>query len=362
MTQDAAATPDAGGAGSSPGAGGPGSSTDAGCSAVAVSAVAERYARFAREEAPGRSELYAAWADGVARDAAVQAVLARIPAAHRQPPLVFAVSRMLGAEEAGYPRWAAWVTAHADDLVAECGRRSIQTNEPLRCAALLPALALIPGPLALLEVGASAGLCLYPDRYSYRYGRDDGADVALDPDDGPSALVLQARLRGRPELRMPEVVWRAGVDLVPRSAGDAADRRFLRALVWPGEEGRSARIDAALDIAAADPPLLVAGDATDPDVLRALAERAPAGATLVVTTPGVLPHIPRAGRERLIATIRGLDARWITIDPAGLHDAWTLPVGADGGFVLGLDGRPLAEVDPLGASVVWRTDAPEVAG
>src|SRR3712207_7397840 len=38
-----------------------------------------------------------------------------------------------------------------------------------RCAALLPALATIDGPLALVEVGASAGLCLYPDRYGYEY-------------------------------------------------------------------------------------------------------------------------------------------------------------------------------------------------
>ena len=44
-----------------------------------------------------------------------------------------------------------------------------QTNEPARCAALLPLLARFPGPLTLIEVGASAGLCLHPDRYAYDY-------------------------------------------------------------------------------------------------------------------------------------------------------------------------------------------------
>ncbi|GAA1994823.1 DUF2332 domain-containing protein [Microbacterium pumilum] len=318
----------------------------------ADAAVAARYLRFARDEAPGRSALYADWAAGVAADEPTAAVIARIPETHRQPPLVFAVTRLLGAPEAAYPTWAAWLAAHADEVVAEASRRSLQTNEPQRCAALLPALSGVDGPLALLELGASAGLCLYPDRYSYRYA----GGVDLDPAGGVSRVVLSCAASGDPPLRLPEVVWRAGIDLAPLDPADPADRRFLTTLVWPGETGRAARIEAALDIAAADPPLMIRGDASDPDVLRAAARRAPAGATLVVTTPGVLPHIPRAGRERLITAVLDLDAVWISIDPPGLHDAWhpridpvTWP-----GFVLGRDGVPLAAVDPLGAFVEWR--------
>ena len=320
--------------------------------ATAADAVAERYARFARDEAPGRSVLYADWASGVAADAEVSALLGRIPPTRRQPPLVFAVTRLLGAPEAEFATWRAWLVAHADAVVAEASRRSLQTNEPQRCAALLPALSTIDGPIALLELGASAGLCLYPDRYSYRYR----GGPTLDPATGPSPVVLACDVTGDPPLRLPEVVWRAGIDLVPLDASDPGDRAFLTALVWPGETGRADRIGAALDIVASDPPILIAGDASEPDVLRAAAARAPGGATLVVTTPGVLPHIPRPGRERLLATLRDIDAVWISIDPPGLHDAWLPPVDAAtwGGFVLGRDGRPLAAVDPLGASVEWR--------
>ncbi len=318
-------------------------------------AVRERYKRFARDEAPGRSALYADWAAGVAGDARVAGILARIPATRRQPPLVFAVTRLLGAPEGGFAEWAAWVAAHADAVVAEASRRGLQTNEPLRCAALLPALSAVDGPIALLELGASAGLCLYPDRYSYRYtGRP-----AIDPSHGASPVVLTCALTGDPPLRLPEVIWRAGIDLAPLDAADPADRRFLTTLVWPGEVGRAARIEAALDIVAAEPPVLLRGDASDPDVLRDAAERAPRDATLVVTTPGVLPHVPRPARERLIATLGELDIVWITIDPPGLHDAWVpaLDAGSWGGFVLGRDGVPLAAVDPLGASVEWRAGA-----
>ncbi|MFS0854646.1 DUF2332 domain-containing protein [Microbacterium sp. 179-I 3D4 NHS] len=322
-------------------------------------AVQERYARFAAEEAPGRSPLYAEWAAGVAGDAEVRGILSRIPGNRRQPALVFAVTRMLGAPSESYAVWRAFVQEHADQVVAECAARSLQTNEPLRLAALLPVLSEIDGPLALLEIGASAGLCLYPDRYSYRYRGSDGTvRAALDPPDGPSPVVLESRVDGPlPALRLPEVVWRAGIDLSPLDARSERDRRWLRELVWPGETGREERISAALEIAASDPPLLVAGDAGDR--LDDLIARAPASATLVITTPGVLVHIPRAARESLVDRIRRADARWVTIDPPGLLDVWEPPVDAHAwsGFVVALDARVRAAADPLGAWWEWRTAA-----
>lgn len=325
-------------------------------------AVQERYARFARDEAPGRSELYAEWAAGVADDEAVRRILLRIPETRRQPPLVFAVTRLLGVALEGYPQWSRFVRENADELVAECSRRSLQTNEPLRLAPLLPVLSEIEGPIALLEVGASAGLCLYPDRYSYRFTDEAGAlRVALDPADGVSDVVLESRVTGAlPRLRMPEVVWRAGIDLEPLDAASERDRRWLRGLVWPGETGREERIDAALRIVAADPPRLVRGDALEQ--LDALAAAAPTDATLVITTPGVLVHIPRADRNALVARISRLPARWITIDPPGLLDVWEPPVDdAWPGFVVAVDGRVRAAADPLGRWWEWRTGLAAVA-
>ncbi|MFJ4222620.1 DUF2332 family protein [Microbacterium sp. NPDC089695] len=322
-------------------------------------AVQQRYTRFAVEEAPGRSVLYAEWATGVAADAAVRDILSRIPETRRQPPLVFAVTRMLGVGLGDYAEWRAFVLAHADEVVAECTARRLQTNEPLRLAAMLPALSEIDGPVALLEIGASAGLCLFPDRYSYRFAGGDGrVRAALDPDDGPSAVVLESTVDGElPPLRMPEVVWRAGIDLAPLDARDARDRAWLQGLVWPGERGREQRVAAALDIAAADPPLLVAGDAAER--LDDLASQAPPDATLVITTPGVLVHIPREPRTALVDRIRSLPARWITIDPPALLHVWSPPVDADHwpGFVVALDGRVRAAADPLGRWWEWRPGA-----
>ena len=316
-----------------------------------MDAVRERYDRFAREEAPGRSAVYAGWAAGVAADAEMQTVLSGIPEQHRQPPLVFAVTRLLGAPVAGYAEWRDFVLAHAGEVVSECARRTVQANEPLRLGALLPALSAVDGPIALLELGAAAGLCLFPDRYSYRLLGEDGIERArLDPASGPSSAVLTSVVRGAlPPLRMPEVVWRAGIDLSPIDVRDAADRAWLETLVWPGEDERAERIAAAADIVAADPPLLIAGDAAQR--LGELVASAPRQATLVITTPGVLVYLPREARQALISGIRSSGARWVTIDPVRLHEGWS---GADGAFAVGLDGDQVAEADPLGRWWEWR--------
>ncbi|PZU36695.1 MAG: DUF2332 domain-containing protein [Microbacterium sp.] len=329
---------------------------------------ASRYARFARDEAPGRSPVYEEWARAVADSASACAVIDRLPANRRQPPLVFAVARMLGARPLPGVPFVEWLVRHADALVAEAARRSVQTNEPQRCAALVPALSLIEGPIALIEVGASAGLCLLPDRYAYRYR--GAAEVDLDPSGGSSVVleceVRDSSVRGRgvPALHLPEIVWRAGIDLAPLNAADPSDRAFLTTLVWPGETGREARISAALDVAAADRPTIVAGDATDAGALEALAARVPSGATLVVSTPGVLPHVPFAGRQRMRAAIRDVGARWVSLDPPGLEAS--AGEGVDGarwpGFVLGLDGHALAACDPLGGWLEWRNGSSRAAG
>ncbi len=62
--------------------------------------------------------------------------------------------------------------------------RATQTNEVGRLATLVPAFTNLAAdrPVGLLEAGASAGLCLFPDRWSYRWDTDTGP-VALQQRD-----------------------------------------------------------------------------------------------------------------------------------------------------------------------------------
>jgi len=331
----------------------------------ATETTAEWYTRYAVGEARGQSATYAAWATGVAADAAMIAAIERLPRQRRQPALLFAVSRLLGAPAGGYAAWRDFALERWPAIEREALVRLTQTNEPLRCAALMPVLAGIDGPVALLEVGASAGLCLYPDRYSYTY---DGQEP-LHPADGPSPVMLDCSTNGlRPAPpRMPEIVWRAGIDLAPLNVAAADDARWLEALVPPEQHGRLARLRAAMQIVRADPPVLVAGDVTD--ALAGLAADAPSGATLVVVSSGVLVYVARPQRERFAEAVAALDARWLSLEAAGLypevalgieHATGITPPELAGRFALSLDQRPLAFVAPHGGRIDWL--APTAAG
>jgi uncharacterized protein DUF2332 len=191
--------------------------------------LAENYRLFARLEARGRSPHYEALATAVAGDRPILEFLLSLPPDKRQPNLLFAAARYLLGAVADLGSLRMLIGGRRPDLADLMLARRTQTNEPARCAVLLPALALLPQPLALLEVGASAGLTLLPDRYSYDYAghRISGTD--------PGAPVLACDPRGAVPLpeRVPEVAWRAGLDLNPLDVTDADDVRWLECLVWP---------------------------------------------------------------------------------------------------------------------------------
>lgn len=312
---------------------------------------ADWYRAFGEVEARGQSAIFEEWALGVAGDPGILALVDELPLQKRQPNLVFAVSRLLGAPVGGYTDLRDWLLANWAEVAVEAMRRRTQTNEPRRCAALLPALGTIGGPIALLELGASAGLCLYPDRYSYRLG--DGG--WLHPVEGESSVHLETATSGPVPVpaAMPEVAWRGGVDLEPLDVRRDEDVLWLETLVWPEQHERLARIRSAIEIVRREPPLLVRGDASAE--LSGLAAAAPAGTTLVVVTSAMLVYLPYPERMRLVEAIRGLDARWISLDGVGVLPEVDArhPDPRPGRFTLALDGEPLAEVGPHGQYLDW---------
>jgi hypothetical protein len=171
---------------------------------ASAAGTAERYRAFAAE-ARGRSPQYEELTIAVAGDPLTLGFLDALPAAKRQPNLLFAAAYYLLGAPADLRALRGLVSDRGGELARTMLARRTQTNEPARCATLLPALALLPQPLALIEVGASAGLTLLPDRYSYDYGSRQLAGT------DPNAPVLGCRPLGPvpTPAQVPEVAWRA---------------------------------------------------------------------------------------------------------------------------------------------------------
>lgn len=311
----------------------------------------ERYRKFGEMEARGHSPSYERLCLGIGADAELLAMIDTLPVAKRQPNLLLGSVRFLGGPVDDYGLFRTWVLSHWPTISSEMLTRRTQTNEPGRCATLLPLLARLPQPLALIEVGASAGLCLYPDRYAYRY--DDGPVL------GPlGPVTLTCRTSGPvpiPE-QLPSVVWRAGIDLNPLDVTDADHLRWLEALVWPEQHDRLARLRAATRIAGAEPPRLVQGDLNA--TIADLAAQAPPDATLVVFHSAVLAYLPQAERDRFVEAMRASPARWISNESPAVLPAvaarLTRGPSTDGSaFVLSLDEQPLAYTGPHGQFLEW---------
>ena len=232
------------------------------------------FAAFARDQGRDVSPRYEQLALAVADRPALGAPLLAAPEPLRAPDLLFgAVQYVLLGEAAGHPlagylptlgglrapggglveAFASLVDGYGDALARVCATRSVQSNEPSRCAVLRPALGLAAqlagGPLALVEIGTSAGLLLLPDRYGYVYKGQ--REIRCGRLDAPPRLVFDCDVLGDAEPEgldvEPEVAERIGIDLAPLDADNPDDVRWLRAAVSPKHIGRLARLDAALE-------------------------------------------------------------------------------------------------------------------
>lgn len=320
--------------------------------------VARHYRGFAvatRDQSP----CFEAWSRGVADDPAVLAWLAGLPRGKRQPNLVFASARWHGVPAPGP------YAGLRDALLGDDGTvrttilsRATQTNEVGRLATLVPAFGQLAEragrPLALLEVGTSAGLCLYPDRYDYAWPPLGG----LGGSGGP---VLTAAASGPVPLpaRPLEVAWRGGIDLAPVDVADDRAVAWLEVCVWPEQQERRDRLRAAVAIARSDPPRIVQGDLFDlvHDQVAAAHEHGP----VVVFHSAVAMYLDRARRQTFVELMLDLvgsgACHWVSNEEQGVLPSVTATATERPddwlSFVLGVDGRAVALTHQHGAGLRW---------
>ncbi|MHB8287312.1 MAG: DUF2332 domain-containing protein [Caulobacteraceae bacterium] len=320
----------------------------------ASATVRDRYIRFADIEAHGRSHLYEVLARGVADDAEVINFLLSLPSAKQQPNLLFAAVRCLFGTPEDFEDFKHRLVSNSEAVRAVMLERSTQTNEPARCATLLPILANLPQPLAIIEVGASAGLCLLLDFYGYNYD-----SCVIRPDTGVESFpVFSCKASSETPLpmRMPQIVWRAGLDLNPLDAADRDQSYWLETLVWPEQHRRLAGLRGALQVAAAQRPRLVQGSLTG-DALPLLCQEAPKDATLIVFHTAVLAYVAEhAERQAFADTVTSLCPYWICNEAPRVMPAIAAHAGEPSQtdrFLLSVNGSPVAWTEPHGAAIDW---------
>jgi len=316
--------------------------------------IRRRYRRFAEFEARGVSSLYEELAQAVCSDGPLIQFISSLPKAKQQPNLVFAAVRHLFGTPKTAGDFAALVAKNADPIRQLILTRSTQTNEPGRCATLIPALARLRQPLALIEVGASAGLCLLPDYYSYDYGARQLAPTARGYVEAPCFPCIANAAVPLPK-SIPQIVWRRGLDLNPIDINDREQTLWLESLVWPEQTGRAARLCAAIEIARQAAPLVLRGDLlTD---LPTLVASAPPDATLVIFHSAVLAYLwSREAIELFVATVSQLPAVWMSNEAPAVLPAVAARAKVSlspSKFVLAVNGEPVASTGPHGQSIEW---------
>ena len=300
---------------------------------VDEAALADNFVFFADADCV-QEPLYAALSRAVAADRSVLELLMRAPYPQRRPVLLFAathdvllagadhpvarhyrtlagdaVDRDMGAAAASFIDFC---RRHRGALAEALATRRVQTNEVGRSAGLRLALAClaIDRPIALIDVGCSAGLNLLVDRYR------------LAEDDDEATVVLRPELLGRtpPGDALPAIERRVGIDVAPLDVRDERDARWLRACIWPGDVERHARLSAALAIARDTTFDLRRGTVDDhlPGIVDALDD----DVRPVVFHSWVVSYFDQAAKRRLVAALHELvttrDGAWISAEGPGV--------------------------------------------
>lgn len=332
--------------------------------------LAERFRRFGARECAHVSPLYARLSLLIASDPELLTLAAHGDRRGQPVPnLIFAAVQYLllgGAAhplarfypivggdtalpEPPEPAFRDFCIAHAAPIRALLETRLVQTNEVRRCALTLPALALAADsqPIALIEVGASAGLNLLLDQYRYQYG----AQTVGSPE---APLTLRCDPRGAPSpipAQIPTIEWRVGIDLSPIDVSDQDATRWLRALIWPEQIDRALLLQQALANAERHPPKLWAGDAID--LLPRAINAAPPDAQICIVHTFTLNQFSAAMRRQIDAQLAAA-SRLRRIAVVGVE--WREPMPPIT-LTLWEGGRPsmreLATCDPHGAWIAW---------
>jgi hypothetical protein len=164
--------------------------------------------------------------------------------------------------EEAWPHFRDFCFAHRRELEELIATRPVQMTYAYRCRSVLPPMCVVAEdagePLNIVELGCSAGVMLAFDKYGYEY--EPGGRAG----DRDAPIKLKGEIHGNgPELRIPKIGSRTGIDLNVIDPSDENDRRWMIATCYPELREDQRQLAEAMDVVASLGVTLHEGDALE---------------------------------------------------------------------------------------------------
>lgn len=290
--------------------------------------LSETFRRFAVTECRGSSQLYEYLSIEIAEDKEMLELAAYAKEGQPVPNLLLGVVHYLllkgknhnlkdfypsivttpKSVDESYATFQDFCIKYMNEIIPLLKTRFVQTNEVRRCSYLFPTFSYIyekvKKPLALIEIGTSAGFQLLWDTYSYSYGTnkrygDQHAEVQI---------ISEVREGILPSFldSMPPVVSRIGIDLHPIDVTNDEDYLWLNALIWPEHHERRLLFEQATKCIKVNPLTLLEGDGVD--LLPELVNDIPTDHCICVFHTHVANQMPLEVKMRLLEQVERIGA------------------------------------------------------
>ncbi|MFD1174549.1 DUF2332 domain-containing protein [Oceanobacillus picturae] len=222
--------------------------------------LSKRFKTFAKEECAGSSELYEYLSMKVAENDELLKLCSYAREGQPVPNLFFGAIHYLllngakhelnlyypsivkkpKAPHASFQSFKNFCSTYEEQIIPILKSKFVQTNEVRRCGYLYPSFAYaynkVKKPLALIEIGTSAGFQLLWDKYAYTYNSDEvfgctNSDVHINSEIVGKNIPTLSKVT-------PPVADRYELDLHINDLSNEEDSLWLNALIWPEHKER----------------------------------------------------------------------------------------------------------------------------
>ena len=204
-----------------------------------------------------------------------------------------------------FPHFRDFCSKYKDQIISILKEKMVQTNEIRRCGYLYPSFSYVYNkvkkPLALIEIGTSAGFQLLWDKYSYSYEVYGKME---------SNVYIKSEIKGENlptfSKKIPPVFNRYGLDLHINDLSNIEDSLWLNSLIWPEHKERRALFEQALGCVMnnKDELNLIEGDGLE--LLPRIIEQIPTDSIICIFHTHVANQIAEDEKHKLLDNVKNI--------------------------------------------------------